>query len=114
MDADQPLAPEENLPLGRSRADVLDILRAADQPLGVREVAQGTGLHQNTARFHLEGLVEAGLAVRETEDRDTPGRPRVGYRATAGPRFPRRPPRKPERQLGSSRAWCCSPYHRAI
>ena len=84
MDADQPLASEESLPLGRSRANVLDMLRAADQPLGVREVAQRTGLHQNTARFHLEGLVEAGLAVRETEDRDTPGRPRVGYRATTG------------------------------
>ena len=84
MDADQHLAPEENLPLGRSRADVLDMLRAADQPLGAREVAQRTGLHQNTARFHLEGLVEAGLAVRETEDRETPGRPRVGYRAATG------------------------------
>ncbi|HEX7163440.1 MAG TPA: helix-turn-helix domain-containing protein, partial [Trebonia sp.] len=84
MDADQHLAPEENLPLGRSRADVLDMLRAADQPLGAREVAQRTGLHQNTARFHLEGLVEAGLAVRETQDRETPGRPRVGYRAATG------------------------------
>lgn len=84
MDADQHLAPEESLPLGRSRADVLDMLRAADQPLGAREVAQRTGLHQNTARFHLEGLVEAGLAVRETQDRETPGRPRVGYRAATG------------------------------
>ena len=62
---------------------MLDMLRAADGPLGVREVAQRMRLHPNTARFHLEALVEAGLAVRETEDRETPGRPRIGYQATA-------------------------------
>ena len=84
MDAEQLLAPEDTSPLGRSRADVLDMLRAADGPLGVREVAQRMGLHPNTARFHLEALTEAGLAVRETEDRETPGRPRIGYRAAAG------------------------------
>jgi predicted ArsR family transcriptional regulator len=91
MDAEQLLAPEGMSPLGRSRADVLDMLRAADGPLGVREVAQPMGLHPNTARFHLEALVEAGLAVRETEDRETPGRPRIGYRAVAdGPAGRRR------------------------
>lgn len=81
MNAGQLLAAEESTPLGRSRAGVLDMLRAADGPLGVREVAQRRGLHPNTARFHLEALTEAGLAVRETEDRQTPGRPRIGYRA---------------------------------
>ena len=91
MDTAQLLAPEDTSPLGRSRADVLDILRAADGPLGVREVAQQTGLHPNTARFHLEALTGAGLAVRETEDRQTPGRPRIGYRAAAdGPSGRRR------------------------
>jgi len=83
VDTEQLLAPEDVSPLGRSRADVLDMLRAADGPLGVREVAQRMRLHPNTARFHLEALVEAGLAVRETEDRETPGRPRIGYQATA-------------------------------
>ena len=83
MDTEQLLAAEEAPPLGRSRADVLDLLRAADGPLGVREVAQRTGLHPNTARFHLEALVEAGLAARETENRETPGRPRIDYRAVA-------------------------------
>ncbi len=81
MDTEQLLAPEESSLLGHSRADVLDMLRAADGPLGVREVAQRMGLHPNTARFHLEALMEAGLAARETEDRETPGRPRIGYRA---------------------------------
>ena len=91
MDTEQLLAPEDTSPLGRSRADVLDMLRAADGPLGVREVAQRTGLHPNTARFHLEALTEASLAVRETEDRETPGRPRIGYRAAAdGPAGRRR------------------------
>jgi predicted ArsR family transcriptional regulator len=91
MDTEQLLAPEDASPLGRSRADVLDMLRAADGPLGVREVAQRMGLHPNTARFHLEALTEAGLAVRETEERETPGRPRIGYRAVAdGPAGRRR------------------------
>jgi predicted ArsR family transcriptional regulator len=83
VDPKQLLAAEDSAPLGRSRADVLDILRGADGPLGVRELAQRLGLHANTARFHLEALVEAGLAVREAEDRETPGRPRIGYRAVA-------------------------------
>ncbi len=83
MDAEQLLAPEGSSPLGRSRADVLDMLQAAGAPLGARDVAQRMGLHPNTARFHLEALVEAGLASRETEDREKPGRPRIGYRAAA-------------------------------
>jgi predicted ArsR family transcriptional regulator len=84
MDARQLLAADDSARLGRSRADVLDVLRAADGPLGVREVAQRVGLHSNTARFHLEALVEAGMAVRGAEDREVPGRPRIGYRAVAG------------------------------
>ncbi|HEU5417528.1 MAG TPA: helix-turn-helix domain-containing protein [Streptosporangiaceae bacterium] len=83
MDAEQLFAAEDTTVLGRSRTDVLDMLHAADGPLGVQDVAQRMGLHPNTARFHLEALVEAGLAVRETEGRETPGRPRIGYRAVA-------------------------------
>ena len=91
MDTGQLLASEDSAPLGRSRADVLDQLRAAEGALGVRDVAQRMGLHPNTARFHLEALVEAGLAARATEDRETPGRPRIGYRAVAdGPAGRRR------------------------
>jgi predicted ArsR family transcriptional regulator len=91
MDAEELLAPEVASPLGQSRAGVLDMLRAAGGPVAVHDVAQRMGLHPNTARFHLEGLVEAGLAVRATEDRRTPGRPRIGYRAVAdGPAGRRR------------------------
>ena len=85
MGADQLTAPGDGQAHGHSRGNVLNLLRAADQPVGVREIAQRTGLHQNTARFHLQALVASGLAVRETQDRETPGRPRVGYRATERP-----------------------------
>jgi predicted ArsR family transcriptional regulator len=81
MDNGRFLAPEGGPPLGRSREAILDMLRAADRAFGVREVAQRMGLHPNTARFHLEALTEAGLTAREAEDRESPGRPRIGYRA---------------------------------
>ncbi len=68
------------LPTGR-RAEVLDLLRRAREPLGVQEVADRAGLHPNTARFHLEGLVADALATRSAEARDEPGRPRVVYEA---------------------------------
>jgi predicted ArsR family transcriptional regulator len=68
--------------LGESRGRVLDVLRAAGGPVGVQEVAICNRLHPNTARFHLDGLVDAGLAEREVEDRSQPGRPRTVYRAT--------------------------------
>lgn len=69
--------------LGDSRAEVLAVLQAAGEPLAINDVAAQVGLHPNTARFHLDGLVEQGLAHRETERRDVPGRPRALYAATA-------------------------------
>lgn len=81
---EQPLTdPAPGPSLGASRSRVLDVLRAADGPVGVREMAARTGLHANTARFHLDGLVDAGLADREPEERTLPGRPRMVYRARA-------------------------------
>lgn len=73
---------------GESRAHVLDVLRATPQAVGVREIAKQTGLHSNTARFHLGTLVEEGLAERSTEGRGRPGRPRIVYRAVASSRAP--------------------------
>ena len=67
--------------LGASRSRVLAILQDAGGALGVAEVATRMGLHPNTARFHLDGLVEAGLVERSTETRDEPGRPRALYTA---------------------------------
>jgi predicted ArsR family transcriptional regulator len=81
MDTQALLAPDVGSPLGQSRARVLELLRAAGSPLGVQEIADRTGLHPNTARFHLDGLVEAGLATREPQPRATPGRPSMTYQA---------------------------------
>lgn len=68
---------------GQSRRHVLEVLRAAEGALDVHHVAEHVGLHPNTARFHLDGLVEAGLVERRTEDRVNPGRPRMVYRCVA-------------------------------
>jgi predicted ArsR family transcriptional regulator len=82
MDIQGLLAPDVSLPLGESRAQVLDLLRAAGGPVGVQEVAEQARLHPNTARFHLDALVDAGLATREPQQRATPGRPSMAYRVT--------------------------------
>lgn len=68
-----------------SRTAVLDLLRSRAQPLGVVEVAQHVGLHQNTVRSHLDLLVDSGYAIRRSEAPSGPGRPRVVYEATAAP-----------------------------
>ena len=92
MDPRELLAPDASAPLGRSRARVLDVLRAAGSPLGVLQVADRTGLHPNTARFHLDALVHAGLASRERQQRGSLGRPSMAYSATGaeGPAGQRR------------------------
>ncbi len=84
MDVRALIAPDAGARLGDGRARVLDLLRGAPGPLRVQDVADRSGLHANTARFHLEGLVEAGLATREPQPRDTPGRPSMAYRAADG------------------------------
>lgn len=71
--------PPEASALGDSRARVLEVLQVAGTPLGVGEVAARVGLHANTTRFHLDGLVGQGLAERKSEDRAAPGRPRALY-----------------------------------
>jgi hypothetical protein len=59
MDTEQLLAAEGVPALGRSRADVLDMLRSAEGPLGVRDVAQR---HQDViCSLHL-GLMQGALA----------------------------------------------------
>lgn len=91
MDMQALLAPDAAAPLGESRARVLDLLRSAGLPLGVQEVAEQAGLHPNTARFHLDALVDAGLAARESQPRET-RRPSMAYRITGsdGPAGQRR------------------------
>lgn len=81
--------PPADVVVGARRGRVLAMLRDAGGPLSVAQVAERTGLHVNTARFHLDGLVSDGLAERTAEERDTPGRPRILFTAraeAAGPR----------------------------
>jgi predicted ArsR family transcriptional regulator len=75
--------------IGARRSEILSQLRGANEPLTVAEVAQRTGLHVNTARFHLDALVADRLAERSIEHRDTPGRPRVLYSSNADAGQPR-------------------------
>ena len=81
--------PATAVTVGGRRAEVLARLHEADRPLSVTDIAEATGLHLNTARFHLDGLVNDGLAERSTEERNLPGRPRILYTARGqvpGPR----------------------------
>ena len=64
----------------RSRAALLEVLRADGGALGVEELADAVGLHVNTTREHLDRLVGAGLVARAPEHRTTRGRPRILYR----------------------------------
>lgn len=70
---------------GVSRAHLFETLRAAGEPVSAADLADRIGLHLNTVRWHLDQLVEAGWATRETEARDRPGRPRLLYSALPGP-----------------------------
>jgi predicted ArsR family transcriptional regulator len=69
---------------GASRQRILHLLREAPAGLGVQTLAERTGLHANTVRFHLERLAADGLVDRQVEERGEPGRPRLTF--TAAPR----------------------------
>jgi predicted ArsR family transcriptional regulator len=62
-----------------SRVAVLEVLRGADRPLGVLDLAESTGLHANTVRKHLDLLLEFGHVTRLHEESGRPGRPRQVY-----------------------------------
>ena len=66
---------------GQSRVRVLEVLRGERTPLSVAEIAAQVDLHPNTVRLHLDQLIDAGLATRDREERDRPGRPRLVYAA---------------------------------
>ncbi len=68
-----------------SRLRLLEVVRAHREGLSAAEAGAEVGLHQATARQHLEMLVEAGLVVRSAEERRVRGRPRVIYRSSGEP-----------------------------
>ncbi len=61
------------------RIHIIQLLRDSKKPLTVEAVAAHVGVTVASARYQLEALVDAGFAVRHTEDRSTPGRPRAVY-----------------------------------
>jgi len=63
----------------RSRRQLLDVLRAAEHQLDIPALADATGLHPNTVRFHLDILVQAGFVEERRQQRGTRGRPRMVY-----------------------------------
>jgi predicted ArsR family transcriptional regulator len=62
-----------------SRLALLDALEQAGGPLDAVEAGRRVGLHRNTARVHLDQLVQVGLVEKRAEQRSLPGRPRVLY-----------------------------------
>lgn len=68
--------------LSRSRAALLDVLRAQTEPVTLSALAGSTKLHANTVREHLDALIDLGLAARFTAEPSGRGRPAWLYEAT--------------------------------
>ena len=68
------------------------MIREADSPIGIAEIAQRLGVHANTVRFHLDALVANGQVTRTTAESGSPGRPAQLFEPAAGmdPMGPRR------------------------
>lgn len=69
--------------LGPTRARVLALLQSASEPVSVIDVATELGLHKNSARFHLDALVDAGFVERAVNATGTQGRPPLVFAATS-------------------------------
>ncbi|MFD4194262.1 helix-turn-helix transcriptional regulator [Amycolatopsis thermoflava] len=66
-------------PGGERRRQVLQAIQRATEPVGVARIAEQVGIHPNTARFHLDALVDAGIVERIMGTPSGPGRPRAVY-----------------------------------
>ena len=69
---------------GLTRSRLLAVLRQADDPVGVRELAETVGLHPNSVREQLDQLVDAGLVARGIAPPAGRGRPGLRYVAAPG------------------------------
>lgn len=69
---------------GGRRHDVLAVLRSAEVPLSIADVAGELGVHPNTVRFHLGRLVTAGRVEHVRVAHSGPGRPALMFRARRG------------------------------
>lgn len=75
-------------PLSPQRARVLEELQGSGATTTVEELAARLALHTNTARKHLDGLVERGLVIREQVPAAGRGRPAWSYAAASDSREP--------------------------
>jgi predicted ArsR family transcriptional regulator len=71
--------------MSASRTAILDRLRDQPEALTQAALVAATGLHPNTVREHLEGLLRRGLVHRFKAEPAGRGRPAWLYEATAGP-----------------------------
>ncbi|NTV38818.1 MAG: helix-turn-helix domain-containing protein [Demequinaceae bacterium] len=71
----------ERSPLSPARAKVLEALQRSGATVSAADVARELGLHENTARKHLEGLAERLLVQRIPGEVSGRGRPALSYRA---------------------------------
>jgi len=74
FDAEQPS-------LSHARAQVLEAMQRNPGTASAGEVALQLGLHENTARKHLDGLADRGLLERTQRMSVGRGRPATSYRA---------------------------------
>lgn len=68
-------------PPGR-RDVILQMLRVSAEPRSISNVADELGVHPNTVRFHIDGLLRAGRVEQVLGDSAGPGRPPVLFRAS--------------------------------
>jgi predicted ArsR family transcriptional regulator len=68
---------------GDSRAAILAVIEAAEEPVRVEELSEAVGLHPNTIRGHLDALLASGRISRTPDQRETRGRPHWLYTATS-------------------------------
>jgi predicted ArsR family transcriptional regulator len=66
------------------RAHIVEELRAAPDGLDVRALARRLALHENTVRWHLGILADAGLVESRPAANGKPGRPRMLYAVRPG------------------------------
>jgi predicted ArsR family transcriptional regulator len=69
-----------------ARVRIVEELRAAPGGLDVRELGRLLGLHENTIRWHLGILEDAGQIDAAPAASGKPGRPRILYRLRPGAR----------------------------
>lgn len=66
------------------RDDVLAVLKSADAPQSVLDIADSFGVHPNTVRFHLHQLVGEGRIEQVAAEPTGTGRPPLLFRVVRG------------------------------